>query len=521
MPSSSFQPLPGAEALPANTIVSIGRVYNAPLTNGTKMFVVPSGEEVTIRTFLPQCDSFFEVSQIPEGCICAVVGVEKRKTCKATNKYNLMSASPPTPLPPIYDRVVNSDLLKTSNSLASDPVIKIAIETDPDDLGVLERGLKRLNMCDDDITVSITRKNEYILAAAGETQLGVVVNDLNRVYCERPIEIRVKDVDVGVRETVRMTKWEESKPDMVYSRDNLVILERNKQAKVMQQVGEEEDYKHCFEGAKNGVTVIEIEGGSVTLSVLPQVADAPAEPSLELLFSGKDDDCAAMVRIPSTAANGGGDGAVPDALKTSFMCAFDDACRGGLICDEPLHGVVVVLERWTGDAEVFGPIIVGALAKGICAAAMTRPVRLVESYVVCEFQTSFGALGEVYAVLSKRRGRVIQETSIEGTDLVTIECYVPMSDMKGLGGEMLEKSGGDAIGTGTRFSHWEVIEDDPFWQPSTEEEREEYGDGKKRGEVAGLGAVWVRVLEIRKRKGRGMEMLVAAADKQRNLSRNK
>jgi len=509
MPSSSFQVLPGSAKIESNTIVSIGRVYNAALVNGASMYIVGSrsgGERVSVRCFLPQCDSFFEVAEVPAGCICAVIGVEERETMKGCNKFNLMSVEVPEKMPAVYDCLVNADLVGTGGDLVSDPVIKIAVETvSVDDVGVLERGLRRLNMCDDDVSVSVTKKNEYIIAAAGETRLGVVVNDLNRMYCERKIEIKVTDVAVGLRETVGLLKWE-GEGARVYESESVLLLEKNKQEKLMQ--ANEGEYMGCFEGSKNGVVEVEIEGGGlVVLSVLPQVEGAPKAPNLEVAWVGKDNECACMVR-----------GACREDLKASFVCAFEEATMGGLICNEPLHGVVCVLERWEGEEADFGPKVVGLLSKGIREAMMTRPVRVVESFVICVFQTNFGGLGDVYAVLSKRRGKVIKEESIEGTDLVTIECYVPMGEMKGLGGEMLEKTGGAAIGTGTRFSHWGVVDEDPFWYPVTQEDREEWGEEWKRGDN---GGIWGTVLEIRKRKGQGSEMLVVAADKQRNLSRNK
>jgi hypothetical protein len=89
--SSSFQVLPGSPPVPKNSIVSLGRVHSAPLPNGAPMHVLsPSGapdpETVAVRTFLPQCDSFFEVKEVPPGCICAVLGVEGRGSSRGTNK---------------------------------------------------------------------------------------------------------------------------------------------------------------------------------------------------------------------------------------------------------------------------------------------------------------------------------------------------------------------------------------------------------------------------------------------------
>ena len=68
------------------------------------------------------------------------------------------------------------------------------------------------------------------------------------------------------------------------------------------------------------------------------------------------------------------------------------------------------------------------------------------------------------------------------------------------------------------FSHWQIIEKDPFWVPTTEEELEEFGAEASGVENFAKGLVD----NIRKRKGLYVEELVVeGADKQRTLSRKR
>jgi ribosome assembly protein 1 len=68
------------------------------------------------------------------------------------------------------------------------------------------------------------------------------------------------------------------------------------------------------------------------------------------------------------------------------------------------------------------------------------------------------------------------------------------------------------------FDHWKILDVDPFFVPTTDEELEEHG------EIVGEGTNIARLYidSVRKRKGLTVnEKLVESGDKQRNLSKNK
>ena len=58
----------------------------------------------------------------------------------------------------------------------------------------------------------------------------------------------------------------------------------------------------------------------------------------------------------------------------------------------------------------------------------TRPARLVESHLRLTLHSSFTGLGSLHAVLSKRRGKVVTDAMVEGTDLIQITATIPQAE---------------------------------------------------------------------------------------------
>jgi len=127
-------------------------------------------------------------------------------------------------------------------------------------------------------------------------------------------------------------------------------------------------------------------------------------------------------------------------------------------------------------------------------------------------------LGRLYGVLSKRRGRVIREDILEGTDLFMIKALLPVAESFGFATELLKKTSGAATSPQLFFSHWERMEVNPFWRPQNEDDREEFGE--TFGSDFNIARRYID--ETRRRKGLQIgEKLVLYAEKQRTLSRKK
>ena len=58
----------------------------------------------------------------------------------------------------------------------------------------------------------------------------------------------------------------------------------------------------------------------------------------------------------------------------------------------------------------------------------TRPARLVESHLRLTLHSSLAGLGPLHAILSKRRGKVVTDAMVDGTDLIRITATIPQAE---------------------------------------------------------------------------------------------
>ncbi|XP_054858972.1 elongation factor-like GTPase 1 [Eublepharis macularius] len=170
-------------------------------------------------------------------------------------------------------------------------------------------------------------------------------------------------------------------------------------------------------------------------------------------------------------------------------------------------------------ADCYGPFSGQLIAtmKEACRYAMqVKSQRLMAAMYTCEIMATAEVLGRVYAVLSKREGRVLQEEMKEGTDMFIIKAVLPVAESFGFADEIRKRTSGLASPQ-LVFSHWEVISDDPFWVPTTEEEYLHFGE---KADSENQARKYMNA--VRKRKGLYVdEKIVEHAEKQRTLSRNK
>ena len=105
---------------------------------------------------------------------------------------------------------------------------------------------------------------------------------------------------------------------------------------------------------------------------------------------------------------------------------------------------------------------------------------------------------------------------IEGSGMWMLEAVIPVVESFDLANELRIKTSGLAMPQ-LRFSHWETIDEDPFWIPATEEELEQFGD---KADFVNKAKVYMD--SIRERKGLYVDKkLVEFGEKQRTLSKNK
>ena len=246
-------------------------------------------------------------------------------------------------------------------------------------------------------------------------------------------------------------------------------------------------------------------------------------------------------------------------VSTGIVSGFQLATRAGPMCEEPMWGVAFVVDAvyvapeissGTAEAKLHGFLsgqVMSAMrdacrrafnvhgegrhnkADGPAGTPTAFPsgieARLVEAYFRCALQCSVeqrdgDQLGKMHSVLSKRRGRVVREDLIEGTSIFTIEALLPVAEAFGIADDLRKRTSGAVSAPQLVFSHWEVLDVDPYHRFTTDEELEEFGETVEHDKANNLARRYV--LAVRKRKGLQVEeKLVVAAEKQRTLGRGK
>jgi len=218
-------------------------------------------------------------------------------------------------------------------------------------------------------------------------------------------------------------------------------------------------------------------------------------------------------------------------MSGSMIAGFQLGIRAGPVCEEPVHRVLIIVEsievalssKGEPTKSLSGGMVIGAMKQGIRCALLSRPIRLMERYLKLTLHSSLNGLGSLYAVLSKRRGKVLEDSMVDGTDLLLITASLPQAESHGLTTEVLRKTSGEATIPELTFWKWQRLDEDPFWIPTSLEEREDFGEIDEAGDSStGLDTAAIRYIRnVRERKGLLVDSAktVMAAEKQRTMKR--
>jgi ribosome assembly protein 1 len=202
-----------------------------------------------------------------------------------------------------------------------------------------------------------------------------------------------------------------------------------------------------------------------------------------------------------------GDTLQPRDFADKISYAFQLAMAQGPLCNEPVQGIAVFIDDVNVDAsneddisarEKLGRLtgeVFRTVRESIKQGFLDWSPRLLLAMYSCEIQASTEVLGRVYDVLTRRRGRILSEALKEGTPFYTIVSLLPVAQSFGFSDEMRKRTAGLAQPQ-LRFEGFEILDEDPFWVPHTEEEMEDLGELADKENVAKT-----YVDGVRKRKG--------------------
>ncbi|KAG9063336.1 Cytoplasmic GTPase/eEF2-like protein (ribosomal biogenesis) [Linnemannia hyalina] len=229
------------------------------------------------------------------------------------------------------------------------------------------------------------------------------------------------------------------------------------------------------------------------------------------------------------AEEGGSNGGITvQDMAESIQTGFQIATNGGPLCGEPMLGMAFFLQEieiLDSSQEVGGEgrskmavssgQVITSMRDACRLGFLEWSPRLMLAMYSCDIQTTAEVLGKVYAVIARRKGKILHEEMKEGTPFFSIQALLPVVESFGFSDDIRKRTSG-AASPQLIFSHFEVLDMDPFWVPNTVEELEDLGEKADRDNVA---KKYMDV--VRKRKGLFVEQkIVEHAEKQRTLRKN-
>lgn len=446
------------------------------------------------------------------------------------------------------------------------PIMRVALEPKhPNDLQSLINGLKLLNQADACAVVHIQETGEIVLNTAGEVHLERCLEDLKLRYAR--VDINVSEPIVPFRETVvpppkvdMVNEAIEKKIDDV----NFGAWTANRQCyfeidarplpeevtRILEENGDliKAFYQHYGKSEKEVENAGEQEStGSMSEKKEKALEAFKRELSNAFKGSGQDDvldkiwsfgprNCGSNILLNETdfkqrkfweAYAKSTDPRTP--YESAMVNGFQLATLAGPLCEEPMMGVCFVVKKWeiyqdaqsenTGQSQgyVGGGHLITACKEACRRAFNSRHPRLVTPMYSCSVLVNSDVLGKLYAVFGKRQGRVIAAESALGFGgQFRVLATLPVPESFELARELRTQTSGLASPQ-LVFSHWEVIKQDPYWMPSTDEEYLHFGD---KADSENRAKKYINA--VRRRKGLPVDsQLVTHAEKQRTLSKNK
>ncbi|KAK8249026.1 P-loop containing nucleoside triphosphate hydrolase protein [Phyllosticta capitalensis] len=202
--------------------------------------------------------------------------------------------------------------------------------------------------------------------------------------------------------------------------------------------------------------------------------------------------------------------------------AFQLATYQGPLCNEPVQGIAVTIESISLAADdptlnraALGRLtgeVIKTVRSGIHTGFLDWSPRMLLAMYSCEIQASTEVLGRVYGVVTRRRGRIVSEAMKEGTPFFSITALLPVAEAFGFSEEMRKRTSG-AAQPQLVFVGFEMLDEDPFWVPFTEEDLEDLGELADKENVA------KKYMEgVRRRKGLFVNRkIVEHGEKQKTL----
>nr|Q06193.1 RecName: Full=Elongation factor 2; Short=EF-2 [Entamoeba histolytica]AAA29097.1 translation elongation factor 2 [Entamoeba histolytica] len=412
---------------------AFGRVFSGTIRTGGKARIcgpnyVPGKKDDCVikniqRTMLMMGRYTDPIDECPCGNVIGLVGVDQ---------YLLKSGT-------ITDSVAH--IIKDMKFSVS-PVVRVAVETkNPSDLPKLVEGMKRLSRSDPLCLCYTEESGEHIVAGAGELHLEVCLKELQEDYCSG-VPLIVTEPVVSFRETI-------TEP----SRIQCLSKSANNQNRL---------FMRAFpfpEGLAEDIEAGEIKPDTdfkERAKFLSEKYGWDVDEARKIWCFGPD-NCGPNLFVDVTKGI-----QYLNEVKDSIVNGFNNAMHDGVVCNEQIRGVRINLEdvKLHADAIHRGGAQMIPCARRCCfACVLTGAPSLLEPMYLAEIQCPESAIGGIYTVMSRRRGKIISEEQRPGTPLFNVRAYLPVCESFGFTADLRSHTSGQAFPQCV-FDHWQLLNGD-------------------------------------------------------------
>ena len=418
---------------------AFGRVFSGTVRTGSKVRImgpnyVP-GKSTDLhlstvqRVVLMMAGTVMPVQEVPCGNTVGLVGIDKYLVKQGTISD--------------CDSAHNIKQMKFSVS----PVVRIAVKPkNANELPKLIKGLQNLAKADSMVQCFTEETGEHIIAGCGELHLEVCIKELVRVHAQ--IELEVSEPVVSYKETI----IENSSQVCLSKTQN----KHNRLYAVAEPIGEK---------LSKAIEEKEIDLRQDKKELAKELKDKynwdPEDTRKIWCFAPEEVGANCLVDQTKGVA-------YLNEIQDSCKAAFQWAAKEGAMTQEPMRGVRINLVDVNLIADAIhrgGGQIIPAARRVVYAAQLTAQPRFQEPMFLCEIQTPSTLIGNIYQVMSQRRGTVFSEEPIGGSPMTIVKSYLPVAESFGFTQHLRSATQGKAFPQCV-FDHWQIINSDPYQKDS-------------------------------------------------------
>ena len=413
---------------------AFGRVFSGTIKSGEKVrilgpqYVPGKQRDLSIKTVqrvvVMMGKKTEDVVDIPCGNTCSLVGVDD-----AILKQGTITTSP----------VAN--IIRSMKYTVS-PVVRVAVNAkNPADLPKLIAGLIKMSKADPLVQV-INTETEHIICGSGELHLEICLKDLVDDYAKIPIT--QSDPVVPYKETVTTKSTQICMAKSPNKHNRLYVIAEPLDEKLVEEID-------------NGI-IRANDDLKVTSRTLIDKYNWEQHDAKKLWVFGPDQMGPNFLVDQTKAVQ------YLTEIRDSMESSFQDVTRNGVLAEENMRGVrfnIQDVELHTDAIHRGGGQIMPTARRVYYASEITASPRYQEPVYLCNIAAPQDVMSGIYQCFSQRRGVVFSEEAVQGTPLLEVKAYLPVSESFGFTAHLRSLTSGQAFPQSS-FSHWEIINQDPF-----------------------------------------------------------